>query len=655
MLKNCEGGKIVKRFIDNQNNTTDDSFQVNVSAGYGVHSENTTLTSPSPVYNFQERKTQRENDSVVQMKQDQISQPSQTVIDVLPTPSYQVHEKIPEVQEKNFHVLKNHRHRSVEKRVRTRNNEIRKGVNDVEYKEPVRHQQGKLAAGTKIVEVLRVPAMYELHLQSDPQRLATLNTAWLTKLNNLMNQSHQYKRPVMQPFYQYGGGKNNFAQQQSASTNFVQTVPGNNVPHQRLGNNLQNLRLRLLNQKPNGYSQQVGKPFGAGQPKVISHPVQQTQSTQNIGFKHNYLLTQSYPNSYQNIQASVSPSEAPKKASPALPVQNNLNYQQLSNEIPADYYQKPQALHEVPAPVLNKQSYKQTLPKSKATSVPNLVYGKPIDITYQPVTQPSAAVPALWTGNNLQDQSNQNGGIPDYQYNKGQVDPVPNYHQQYQSDKLQYQSGKLNNVGTNGASGDYPSYQPQYKFNTQHYQGYQNPQNYYNDAIGDYLDQSLMNVNGGVSTFMNHDGSMTVSNFHHNPKLYRPPVDYEIPASEPPKMEDMAADIGGGLSPYANENSDLTNFNNQLYSNFAQEIPVTEPSIETADNQGYADPNADLANLLLGAARSGVEEAPNQKFEPTRGYGRARITRRMYPRPFSSNRRMEPMDYILYIKERTLD
>jgi hypothetical protein len=128
------------------------------------------------------------------------------------------------------------------------------------------------------------------------------------------------------------------------------------------------------------------------------------------------------------------------------------------------------------------------------------VYGKPIDITYQPVTQPSAAVPALWSGNNLQDQSNQNGGIPDYQYNKGQVDPVPNYHQQYQSDKLQYQSGKLNNVGTNSASGDYPSYQPQYKFNTQHYQGYQNPQNYYNDAIGDYLDQSLMNVNGGVST-----------------------------------------------------------------------------------------------------------------------------------------------------------
>jgi hypothetical protein len=121
---------------------------------------------------------------------------------------------------------------------------------------------------------------------------------------------------------------------------------------------------------------------------------------------------------------------------------------------------------------------------------------------------------------------------------------------------------------------------------------------------------------------MNHDGSMTVSNFHHNPKLYRPPVDYEIPASEPPKLEDMAADIGGGLSPYATENSDLTNFNNQLYSNFAQEIPVTEPSIETADNQGYADPNADLANLLLGAARSGVEEAPNQKFEPTRGYGK---------------------------------
>ncbi|XP_044255098.1 uncharacterized protein LOC123005421 [Tribolium madens] len=518
---NC-GGNLIIEEISNPDN----SLQVNVSAGYGVRPENTTIVTPSPQY----RKPQKENETI-------ISQSSENIPETLPTPSYQVHEKTQEVQEKNFQIAKSHR---FQKRYRQKKHEI----------------EDSKPSGTKIVEVLRVPAMYELHLQSDPQRLASLNTAFLTKL---MNQNYQYKKPQ---FYQ--AGKNYLPQQ---SVNYVQTYGGSPIPPQRL----HNLKTKYMSQKlKNNFP-------GFTQSKTVL----QTAQTQNLaGFKH--LHPQNYPTSYQNIQT-----ESPKKSTTTTPPL-------LSNEIPADFYQKPQALHEVPAPVLNKQPPKLL----KATPVPSLVYGKPVDPPYQPPTQ----APHSW---------------------QGQVDSVPNYYQEPQKGYFHPHEPQTPQTGY------YHPHNQDY-YNHPHYQGPQNVQHYYNAAFGEHLDQNLVNVNGGVATYLNHDGTMTVSNFHHNPKLYRPPAGYEIPQNQ-----DEGQDYG---SMYQNQN--LVNFNNE-FSGYSPEIPVNENQIENQEQ--------DLNNLLVGAATASLDEAQNQKF------GRGFMSKR-WGKPMGKNRRMaQPMDYILYIKERILD
>ena len=646
MLKDCDG-EIVKRFVNEQNNTTDDSLQVNVSAGYGIHSENSTFTTVFPVYRFQERKGQKENDTGPHIHPDQISQPSQTVKEVLPSPVYQVHEKSPEVQEKNFHVAKVHRHRAVDKRIRHKT-EMRKPVNDMEHK-PVVRQDPKLASGTRIVEVLRVPAMYELRLQSDPQRLAALNTAWLTKL---MNQNH-FKRPALQPAPQMNPGKNFALQPQASSViSYAQPPAGNSIPHQRVGGLFQSLKSKYVSPKVTGY-QQSASSYGVNQHKSTLHPVTQVQSLG--GYKHNYQRPQNYQSSYQSSYQSQNTATSGGESSLKKPTQETstqapLNYHHLSKEIPSDYYQKPQALHEVPAPVLNKHSYKQvSSPKVQPTAVPSLVYGKPIDPPSQFSTQSPVPASGSWS---LQDQTNLNSFQQNnnYQYNQAPVDPIPNYYQQSHYDNL-------NSIGQESlASHHQPQYQNKNTYDSHGYQGYRNVQTYYNDAIGDSLDQSLSNVNGGVATYLNHDGTMTVSNFHHNPQLYRPPVDYEIPVSENTNLENGGHDFN--MMGYQNQNNDLTDFDNQMYPGYSQEIPVTENQIETADNQGYdqgygLQNHADLSNLLLATARSGVEEGPSQKYEAVNNYGRKYMAKRLYQKPFSPiKRNSAPVEYILFVKER---
>lgn len=630
IIHNCNG------FINEDNNSTN-TLQVNVSAGYGVRSENTTIVTPSPNYQFSERKIQNENITIVQVSHDQMSQPSQQISEALPTPSYQVREKSNEVQDKTFEVPKPHRHRTIVKRYRQKRPEEPKNLNDLEHKEPARniHNHKQIAAGTKIVEVLRVPAMYELHLQSDPQRLAALNTALLTKL---MNNNNQYKKPVMPQFYQYGGTKN-FIPQQSSTVNYIQTYGGSPIPPQRL----QNLKTRYTSQKLNGVTSQNSNFIGFSQTKT---PLQ-TSQTQNIGFKQNLLRPQTYPTSYQNIQTNLPPTESSKKFSPSIPTQSSINYPPLSNEIPADFYQKPQALHEVPAPVLNKQPHKYMSKITvKSTSVPNLVYGKPVDPPYQPSTQ----APGLWSSN-IQDLTGSQNSYSQntYQYGKEQVDPIPNYYQQPQLmqqplQQIQQPLQQFNQkgVGENGGV-QYNPHNEDY-YNHPHYQGPQNVQHYYNSAIGDHLDQTLVNVNGGVATYLNSDGTMTVSNFHHSPKLYN-----DIPTSENQNMDEVPSDYG--LMSYQTQQNNLAEFNNQLYSGYNHEIPVTENQIETGENQ-VNDQNSDLNNLLVGAASANLDEAQNQMT----GHGRHLSKRIMYGRSGGSNRRMaQPMDYILYIKERILD
>ncbi|XP_064215094.1 uncharacterized protein LOC135265227 [Tribolium castaneum] len=590
---NCSGNLIIEEVTGSRDN----SMQVNVSAGYGVRSENTTIVTPSPQYQFSDRK---ENETVIQISQDQISQPSQNIPEILPTPSYQVHEKTQEVQEKNFQIAKSHR---FQKRYRQKKHEEPKNTEMEQHKEAPKPNIA--AAGTKIVEVLRVPAMYELHLQSDPQRLASLNTAFLTKL---MNQNYQYKRPVVPQFYQ--SSKNYIPQQ---SMNYIQTYGGSPIPPQRL----QNLKNKYVSQKLN-----VAPPPQNFVSFAQTKTPLQTAQTQNLaGFKHN-LRPQSYPTSYQNVQTNLSPTESAQKY-PSLTTQTPTL---LSNEIPADFYQKPQALHEVPAPILNKQPLKPI----KGTPVPSLVYGKPVEPPYQPSTQtsalwgsnvpsyqPSTQTPTLWGNNNVQDLT---GDLSSY---RGQVDSVPNYYQEPQKNYY------------NPHNQDY--------YNHPHYQGPQNVQHYYNAAFADHLDQNLANVNGGVATYLNPDGTMTVSNFHHNPKLYRPSPGYEIPVSENQPQEQVP---DYGLTPYQNQN--LANFNNEMYSGYSPEIPVNENQIETSENQ---EQNTDLNNLLVGAATASLDEAQSPKFG--RGFMSKRI---MYGKPVGKNRRMaQPMDYILYIKERIFD